>query len=269
MKKIVSVLLAAVMIIGMTVIPASAAGTKVYVTIADQQGQIVLARKEVEVTDADNDGAITVNDALYAAHEANFEGGAAAGYLSETGQYGLSLKKLWGFDNGTGYGYYVNNASAMSLADPVTEGAHIYAFIYTDTTNWSDTYSFFENDTVEATAGGRVQVTLKKAGFDESYNQVNTPVEGAVIYVNGTATTAVTDAEGKATVTLANAGTAVISAKAENVRLVPPVCIAKVSEASVPVTGDAGNFVYPVLFAAVICAAYLAVSKRNKKENEA
>ena len=39
MKKIMSVLLAAVMIIGMTVIPASAAGTKVYVTIADQQGQ--------------------------------------------------------------------------------------------------------------------------------------------------------------------------------------------------------------------------------------
>ena len=115
---------------------------KVLVSIAN--GTLVLAAEEITVTDVDNDGALTINDALYAAHEAKFDGGAAAGYGSASTEYGLSMTKLWGVENGGSYGYMVNNASAWSLADPVKTGDHVYAFVYTDTTGFSDSYSYFD-----------------------------------------------------------------------------------------------------------------------------
>jgi hypothetical protein len=54
---------------------------KISVTIADK-GNLVMSQEEVTVTDIDGDGTLTINDTLYAAHEATYEGGAAAGYGS-------------------------------------------------------------------------------------------------------------------------------------------------------------------------------------------
>ena len=71
-------------------------------------GGLELANSEVTVTDIDGDGALTINDALCAAHESYFKGGAAAGYASEMSDYGLMLTKLWGIENGGSYGYYVH-----------------------------------------------------------------------------------------------------------------------------------------------------------------
>ena len=48
----------------------------VYVTVSD--GQLQLANCKVEVSDSDGDHALTVNDALFAAHEKYFPGKAAA-----------------------------------------------------------------------------------------------------------------------------------------------------------------------------------------------
>ncbi|MBO7666544.1 MAG: hypothetical protein J6S70_03845, partial [Clostridia bacterium] len=93
--------------------------------------------------DADADGVLTISDALYAAHEAAYEGGAAAGFAAATTEYGLSLTKLWGVENGGSYGYFVNDNSAMSLADPLSDGDEVVAFIYT-AADWSDAYSFFD-----------------------------------------------------------------------------------------------------------------------------
>ena len=75
---------------------------KTYVTIADKEKNTPLVQKEVTVTDIDEDGKLTINDALYIAHEENFEGGAEAGYKTATTEYGLTLKVLWGTDNGNG-----------------------------------------------------------------------------------------------------------------------------------------------------------------------
>ena len=120
MKRILSFTLTLVLVLGLFCgIALADDGTKVYVTIADKDGKLVLVQEAITVTDIDNDGKLTINDALYCAHEAKFEGGAAAGYLSEMTEYGLSLKKLWGTDNGSGYGYDVNNEGAMSLSDEV------------------------------------------------------------------------------------------------------------------------------------------------------
>ena len=102
-KRILSVVLAAAILLALAV-PAMAdtesAGVA-YVTISDGTG-IVLALAAVDLRDADEDGAVTINDALAIAHDAHCPGG----YASATTEYGLSLTKLWNVENGTGYGYY-------------------------------------------------------------------------------------------------------------------------------------------------------------------
>ena len=129
-----------------------------------QDGKLVLVLEKIDLSDADGDGTITINDALYLAHEAEFEGGAAAGYASEQSDYGLSLTKLWGCENGGSYGYYVNDASAMSLADPVKDGDRINAFVYTDLKTWSDKYCYFDKASVTAQSGESFSLVLTGAG---------------------------------------------------------------------------------------------------------
>lgn len=228
MKKALSLVLAVTMLMlcsaAVFADEVSAETATVYVTISDAEGRLVLTQEAITVTDADGDGALTIHDALYAAHEAKYEGGAAAGYGTEEGQYGLSITKLWGTENGGSYGYYVNNASAWSLTDPVKTGDYVSAFVYTDLVAWSDTFCFFDVYTVTADEGDTLELTLSAAGYDESYNPITVPVEGATITVDGVATDVKTDAEGKATITLNKAGDVVISATSETQNLVPPVC---------------------------------------------
>ncbi|MGM9624609.1 MAG: hypothetical protein ACI3XM_02760 [Eubacteriales bacterium] len=231
MKKFLSLTMTFFILLGMCGITALAAETpqaEVYVTIADGSGQLVLAQEAISVTDTDNDGVLTINDALYAAHEAKYEGGAAAGYASSVGQYGLAMDKLWGTENGGSYGYYVNNASAWSLADPIKDGDYINAFVYTDLQTWSDTYCFFDVRRVSVGQNTDVTLTLSQAGYDADYNPITYPVANAVITVNGNPTAYRTDANGQATIQLSDIGTAIISASSETQTLVPPVCIASV-----------------------------------------
>lgn len=225
-----------------------------YVTISDDTGTLVLARQAVRVSDADGDGAITISDALFAAHEAKFVGGAAAGYRAEESAYGLSLLRLWGIENGGSYGYYVNNASPMSLSDPIQQGDHISAYAYSDLIAWSDTFSYFDVDTAAAAVGEAFTLTLSAAGYDAAWNPVVLPVSGAAITVNGEATEFVTDADGKVTLTLDTAGTAVISATSETMTLVPPVCVVSVTDPDIPYTADTAN----TALSAALCLLSLA-----------
>lgn len=234
MKKFLSITLAVLMLVSTFCLTAFAedatpASADVYVTIADNNGKLVLTQEKITVVDKDSDGKITIDEALFAAHEAKFEGGAAAGYASAMSDWGLSLTKLWGVENGGSYGYYVNNASAMGLADEVHSGDYINAFIYTDLTTWSDTFCFFDVNVANAEKNGEITLTLKAAGYDANYAPITTPVEGATITINGTATNVKTNAEGKATINLETAGKNVISATSETMTLVPPVCVATVS----------------------------------------
>ena len=73
MKKTLAVLLAALMLLALVpAVAEEAEAPVVYVTIAN--GELVAAQIEVELTDVDDDGALTIADALYLAHEAAFEG---------------------------------------------------------------------------------------------------------------------------------------------------------------------------------------------------
>ena len=229
MKKVLWVAMAmmfllCVLIIGVFAAEAGSESVTVYVTISDETGMLVLSQEAISVTDSDSDGVLSINDALYVSHEVCYEGGAAEGYASSEGQYGLCMDKLWGASNGGSYGYYVNNAPAWSLVGPVKDGDYVNAFIYTDLIAWSDTYCYFDVNTALADENGDVTLTLSAQGYDESYNPIVIPVEGAVITIDGEATEYVTDAEGKAKIALRESGTHIISATSEAQTLVPPVC---------------------------------------------
>ncbi len=209
----------------------------VYVTISDANGSLAMTQQQVAVTDIDSDGVLTINDALYCAHEASYEGGAEAGYASSQTEYGLSLDMLWGTANGGSYSYYVNNSSAMSLSDAIAEGDYINAYTYTDLTAWSDVYCYFDQNTVSTEENLEFSLTLSYCGYDANWNPVTLAVSDAVITVDGEATEFVTDENGKVTITLA-AGDYVLSAASENQTLVPPVCKVSVASAQQDIVTD-------------------------------
>ena len=230
MKKLFSVVLAFLMIMGCMSITSFAddASATVYVSISNK-GQLVAAQAKVTVTDIDGDNALTVNDALYAAHEAAYSGGSKEGYSYYTHKdYGLSIGKLWGDTSGN-FGYYINNSSCWSLADPVKNGDYLNAFVYSDSKNYSDKYCFFNNFTITADANSDIELTLSSAGYDANWNPVTLPVANAEITVDGKVTEVKTDANGKATIQISGAGNHVISAFSSSETLVPPVCTAQIN----------------------------------------
>lgn len=235
MKKTLSILLCVLIVLACGVLFASAEeGESVYVTIVDKDGNLAVAVEAVTVTDSDEDGALTINDALYCAHEAYYEGGAAEGYASHMTEYGLSLDKLWGNANGGSYGYYVNGAAAMSLGDAVNAGDHVYAFTYTDLTAWSDKFSTFDQFYDSFDDAAEVTLTLTYvAEYDENYQPVFRPLANAEILRDGEATGITTDENGKATVLFDaeenNQYTAIISARCDGVLITPPVFKAVIS----------------------------------------
>ncbi len=234
MKKIVAIILAVAMCLSLgtaafaaediiLIAPAPAKGVNVTVTIADA-GNLVLVQAPVSVTDLDEDGAVTINDALIAAHAAYYKDGAA-GYVYYSSDYGLTIDTLWGVVNGGSYMYYVNDLMPLSLSDAVNEGDSIVAYGFADLEYWSDAYTFFDVKNAAVTAGDTVELTLSSP--DWSGNIL--PVAGAEIVVDGVKTGVVTDENGKAAIVLDKAGEHIVSAKSETAVLVPPVCKVNVS----------------------------------------
>lgn len=229
MKKSISLLLTFVLLVSCISTAAFAQGsTTVYVSIADK-GSLVAAQERVTVTDIDGDGALTVNDALFAVHNSVYPGGASSGYGFYTHKdYGLSISKLWGDSSGN-FGYYLNNKSCWSLADTVADGDYLNAFVYSDSKYYSDKYCFFSVQNISASTNSDISLTLNGAGYDASWNPVTLPVADAEITVDGKATGIKTDANGKATIQISGAGDHIISAVSSSQILVPPVCKAEVS----------------------------------------
>lgn len=274
MKKILSFMLSLIMltaVLSVSAFAADADSAEVLVTIADGEGKLALALEKITVTDIDSDGKLTINDALYCAHEAKFEGGAAVGYASASSDWGLSLTKLWGVENGGSYGYYVNNALAMGLTDPVKDGDLINAFVYTDLTAWSDKYCYFDMATASVTAGDELTLTLKAIGYDDNFNTVELPVANATITLDGESTEYKTDADGKVTVKLDTTGAFIVSATDASERLVPPALSLTVTaaEADIPDTGDSQLIciIAVIALAAVGAIALVCVTFGKNREN--
>ncbi|MEA4823436.1 MAG: S-layer homology domain-containing protein [Clostridiaceae bacterium] len=227
-RKIMAMLL--VLALCLSLVPAAMAADdaiRVNVTIS-AAGKLILASKSIDVTDADGDGVLTICDALAAAHDDSFEGGAKAGFATETTEYGLGITKLWGVENGGSYGYYVNNTSAFSLSDPIKADDDIYAFSYADLTGWSDAYTYFDLSTAYLQQNAELTLTLNKLGFDADWKVVTAPLAGATLTVDGQETDMKTDKDGHAILTFAEVGNHVVSAVFADATIVPPVCVAVV-----------------------------------------
>ncbi|MBQ8896274.1 MAG: hypothetical protein IJY88_05735 [Clostridia bacterium] len=275
MKKTVIMIIALFVLISASVqyIAAEESNTvEVYINVSDK-GELVASYEKISVNDVDGDGAFTINDALYSAHEALYDGGAEKGYSSGETDYGISIFKLWGDTSGS-YGYYVNHASAWSLADPIKNGDVISAFVYKDSTGWSDSYAFFDMDTINSEEGNDITLTLSVAGYDEAWNPITLPLENAVITINGEKTEFITNEKGMVTFDVDEAGAYVISAESNDMVIVPPVCILNVKasdDASIensniedvkPQPGDDTNILMFVIIAVVSIFAAMYFGKR-------
>jgi hypothetical protein len=225
MKKIISLILAALLFCSALTFVSAAEQIEVFVTISTDSLQ--LAAEKIAVSDADSDGKLTINDALIAAHTAKHPDGAAA-YGAADGGYGLAITKLWGIENGGSYGYYVNNISAMSLEDEIKDGDYINAYTYNDLDSYSDMFTYFTEREIKAKTGVAFSLTLKGASFDADWNPVEVAVKNAIITVDGAESDFVTDENGNVEVTLNKPGSFVISATSDSQILVPPVCIVTV-----------------------------------------
>ncbi|MBR2293705.1 MAG: hypothetical protein IKA44_05305 [Clostridia bacterium] len=229
MKKLIILTLTLILTLALAVIPASAETNpdpSVTVTVS-VGGNLKLTAVSVPLTDCDGDNTLTVNDALIEAHILHAPGGESAYGYADT-EYGRSLTKLWGDESGA-YGYCVNNASAMSLLDPVKAGDIVTAYVYKDQTAWSDAYSYFNISAKTFEDSGSLTLTLSYNTLDENWQTVTNPLEGAFITVDGTRTEIITDKDGKATLSVKSPGTYVISAECDSMTLVPPVCVVTVN----------------------------------------
>jgi len=219
----------------------TAVPVNVFVTIASD-GNIVeskdgvsVAQAPVTVSDIDGNGRITVDEALYLTHELYYEGGADEGYASYTGTYGLSLARLWGkgsVDEPVSAGYWLNNASCWSPDDEVSEGDFLTAFNYYDTVAWSDSYSYFTENTVSAKTGDTVTLELlHQSGYDESWAPVFSPCADAEIIFadsnNGAYKPLKTDSDGKVKISFKSSalpGDYYVIAYSDDKVIVPAVC---------------------------------------------
>ena len=202
---------------------ASQSEITVYVSISDK-GDLVLKQKSVEVTDTDADGALTISDALYCAHEKYYKGGAEAGYAASIGQYGLGVDKLWG-DTSYNFGYYHNDLSAYGADEVIADGDYINAWIYIDGETYSDKYTFFNSHKIGVRNGASKKVKLSYAAFDENWNPVVYPLTNTRLVINEKDTDYITDEKGKVTLEFEKAGSYFVSAVNSNDTIVPPTCL--------------------------------------------
>ena len=243
---------------------------EIFVTIADK-GNVVLFQQSITVLDVNHNGIFDVDDALFAAHEAAYEGGAAAGYTSEVTQYGLGIAKLWG-DTSYCYGYWLNNASCWSLEDAVAQGNHLVAFVYSDGAFWSDAYAKFDQFNYSVTASEGLTVKLDKAGYDENWNTVFSAHAGATITVYGEDGKALTEGyvvtdhgDGTYTVTVEAAGSYYIVATDADPLTVPAVAALTILTADpVPPTGDGSILLFVLVVMSISALAVLTISKKKR-----
>lgn len=185
------------------------------------EGEMVLPHYPVLVADEDEDGAYTVYDALITVHGAYYEGEDDGFAVTEEG----FITKLWGVENGGSYGYYLNNVMCGGIKDPIENGDYLVAFTYADLDSWSDMYTYFNVHEQEILWGEEVELQLSGVSFDENWNTVVVPVEGAVITIDGEETEFVTDKDGKVVFTLPEGSFDTyyeISAVLEGQVIVPP-----------------------------------------------
>ena len=211
------------------------------IAVGKDENKTLMAEVPVHAVDLNADGKIDIDETFKAMHETYCPGGFETG----SGTYGAYITKIWGVET-SNCGYFVNDESAGGLTQEVKTGDFITACVYDNEYDYdlsvSDYYTWFNVNKCDVQSGKSITLNLKKYdGYDENWNTIVKPYEGAVlgtVAADGTFTAfsnVVTDANGNATISFDKAGTYVVSAKApEGARtIVSPVCIVTVTPAPV------------------------------------
>ncbi len=232
----------------------------VYVTIA--QGEHKLTYERMRIIDLDKDGKGSIHDLIYTVHEELLSDPASSHFEIVETEYGKTITELWDIDNGTGFGYYVNNVMGTSLDQILSENDHVYLFAYTDTVGWSDTYCFFDTNTAEVRGKELLTLTLSASVYDENWNPVVVPVANATITVDSKPTEYKTDENGRVTFPVKGSGQVSVSAISEDMTLVPPICLVKTNSSYLAL----GFLIIAItlVVAGVAFAAWFFIGKRNK-----
>lgn len=242
MKKLLSVFLAILLIVSL--VPAQVMADEtitVYISVSrygdfvqDKNGN-PMAYVPIELS---GQSSYTIDDVFLLTHELYYPEGAE-GYTSSVGDWGLGVDKLWG-DTSYNFGYQVNGGrvSVMGPDHVVVHGDSIDACIYKGFYPNSEKYARFESVVEEVYRDKEISLTLSYAsGYDENWNSIFSPCEGATIYIDGEETDYITDANGEVSLSFNEIGTYVISAKksqmigeVEMPAITAPVCVVNVAE---------------------------------------
>ncbi len=177
----------------------------------------------------------TLDDVFINAHNLYYDD-TATGYSSEIGDYGAYITRFWGDESGN-FGYQVNGAAKYvgGLDTTVEDGDYIDVTIYENSYPDTEAYTKFDAFTKEACVGEEIEFTLSVAGYDENWNMIFSPCEGAVVSADGKEY--LTNADGKVKLSFEEEGTYTVTAfksktvKGNNVAsITAPVCKVSVYE---------------------------------------
>jgi len=208
----------------------------VYVSGA-KGGSLYLVNKAVTVKDINEDGLLSYDEALQAAHDQYCPGG----YTSSWGAFGIQVGKVWGEGNGDfANAYFLNNNKGLQMnvgESYVEAGDHLYACSLKYPDSWNDTYSYFNDTSVTVDAGEEFTLTLRGSsyfgnGADLSEISVGIWSDGSFTALNGEKF----DENAQVTLSFNKAGTYIVSAEGEFYDdyglspIMPPYCIVTVNE---------------------------------------
>ncbi len=191
-----------------------------------------------------------LNDVFLAAHNAYYEDGEA-GYASSESEWGFGIDMLWGDTSGN-FGYQVNSGTetVMGLGHEVSDGDYVDAVIYKNAYPDTEGYSMFNMTQTEVYTDSEFEIVLKYfSGYDENWNTIISPCEGATITINGVETEFVTDENGIAIIKLEQEGNNIISAKKSKVlnneevpAITAPVCIVNAKNAATEIVHNIAKY---------------------------
>ena len=205
--------------------------------VGEDEKHTLMARVPVHITDVDEDGALTFNDAMMITHEQYCKDG----YSTSMGDWGLSVSKLWR-DESFNFGYYVDDKSAGSPKEPICEGSDIVAYIHKIKNPYQyDNYASFNKKECFVKTNETIELNLAMQGYDENWNMITLPCEDAELGIitlhslkaQFASMNKVTDASGNASVSFDKPGTYIVSAResaSADAAIVPPVCVITVEE---------------------------------------
>jgi len=177
--------------------------------VEDKDGEKIILR-EITLTGKDE---YTVDDVFTTAHTLYYPDGADGYASSIIEDLGLGVDKLWG-DTSYNFGYMVDNVSVNGVGVGIENGECIDAFIYKNTFPHTEGYAYFDKYTAKRFSDGTLGLTLTySTGYDDSYNPLYSPCDGATITLNGEETEFVTDENGEVRISFENTGEFIISAK--------------------------------------------------------